>query len=195
MVLEVGHRVKKVDPINDPKIKKMLEKKDVKGLASVLRDKNVNLKQEAIAALGELGPEAKDWDVLFVLCNLADDNNLYEYVITALGEIGEIGNETIVADRLLGILSKCDSRRFVTIMALAKIGDPRAIDAIIPFLVDQDEYVAVSAVWGLCELKGNKVIKVLRETAINARDSMVGEAAEEVLEKLEKRKWWKIQIN
>ena len=127
---------------------------DIWGIEPILEavdEKEIDVRESAAEALGEIGPDAKD--AIPTLIDLLQDREVYvrKSAANALGEIGLHAKEAVPA--LITALGDEDSWvRVYTAEALGKIGAKEAVPALIGALEDEDNYVRRHATEALGEI-------------------------------------------
>ncbi len=163
-------------------------------LAKLVDDKNSRVAHEAIIALGDIGPGAKDGvHALVKVLNQPDDRDLnFAAIAFALGKIGPDAAESESA-LLKQLASKDDTLRLLSAWALAKI-DPKSADnaaKTVPLLIDglalpevQDRLLCAEALGDLGALA--KTSMTALKKAATDEDKDVQEVAAKALKAVEK---------
>jgi hypothetical protein len=113
----------------------MTTKKDISGLISLLSSRHHETHAAAIAALGQVGPDATP----FLIVALKRKNRILRLgVIGALAEIHDPRALTPLAER---VQDESSEVRWQAAIALGELGDIRAVPALLKSIQDRDKYV------------------------------------------------------
>ncbi|HVP93830.1 MAG TPA: HEAT repeat domain-containing protein [Methanoregulaceae archaeon] len=136
-------------------VKRLKEKKDVRGLIRALTSDDINIQYNATEALGELGDPFAITALIHVLT--VDRYSAIRWkAAEALARIGEPA-----VDPLVSVLdNRNEDVRWKAAIALGDIGDPRAVEPLIHLLGDVDPYVRGRAAYAL-SLIGQPAVPVL----------------------------------
>jgi HEAT repeat protein len=152
-------------------IKRLKEKKDVRGLIRALTSDDINLQYNATEGLGEIGDPAAVTALIHVLTG--DRYSALRWkAAEALGRIGEPAVEPLI--RVLG--DQNDDVRWKAAIALGDIGDLRAVEPLALLLGDIDPYVRGRAAYALSTIGQPAVpalIRVLEQGTTEARPAAV----------------------
>lgn len=165
--------------IDDRKVQKMHNRKDIKGLVRALNDKNPTVKRSAAWALLDLASEIKEAYVVDALIASLQDSLITGIAIQALAEIGD----KRAVEPLLPLLSGHKSRG-VAAYALGVFGEQRAVEPIMELLKDKDYSVRRQAAEALGKIGDQRAADALLKVSLEDPDSDVRSAATRALERM-----------
>jgi hypothetical protein len=166
--------------VDDPKVKKMHEKKDLKSLVKALRASDKKVKSSAAWALEDLGSGIQDASVVDALIAAIQDSEIDGIAIQALAKIGD----KRASDALLPLIADHHENRGVAAYALGELREPRAVDSLINLMSDGDFSVRRQAATALGRLGDKRAGDVLAKASIHDGYRDVRKAAADALEEL-----------
>jgi HEAT repeat protein len=169
------HAVEELARIGDPSV--------IPALREALGDSSYGVRSAAIEALGEMGPAAVEalFQEALYGSRGPDPYGVRSYAVEALGEMGPVAVEPLLHalqfDEDVKVRQKAAN-------ALGRIGDPRAVDALIEARRGsfesakgyrmQSPEVAQAAVWALGQIGDPRAVGPLADVARSGQDSIVG---------------------
>jgi hypothetical protein len=164
--------------IGKPNFEKMKSKRDIEGLTRVLtckKDKDYDLRMDAIKALAEIGGEQVVEGLITALKDPFSDLRII--AITALGQIGD----TRAVNGLVSSLDSPDSDvRVAVTNALGGIGGDKAFEGLLTALKDKDYKVRQSAIRMIGKIGGSRAVEIL-VTSLHDPEWLVRRSAAESL--------------
>ncbi|HTY15850.1 MAG TPA: HEAT repeat domain-containing protein [Methanoregulaceae archaeon] len=152
-------------------VRRMKEKKDVRGLIRALTSDDINLQYNATEALGEVGDPFAINALIHALTR--DRYSAIRWkAAEALARIGEPAIGPLIKE--LG--NRNDDVRWKAAIALGDIGDPKAVIPLAGLLDDTDPYVRGRAAYALSAIGQpavSELVRVLDRGTTNARPSAV----------------------
>jgi HEAT repeat protein len=154
-------------------------KQAVKPLIKALKDPIPTVVQYAAEALGKIGDERAVKPLLSTL-EYKEDFQPCEAAAQALAVFGE---------RVVSPLIKClkkEKKRSAAVIALGKIGDPKALDSLVGVLNDESlpPYVRVYAAEALGDLGDSRALEPLKNALEKSADQKLVNAITRAMEKL-----------
>lgn len=140
-----------------PNIKKLEDRRDVKGLIKALSyPQNAAVRQLAARALGESNDTLAEEALIAALKD--PDPHVREIAVKSLGKHGHRRN---VEPLIAALKDSHASVRRAASQALGKIGDSRAVDSLIAALQDSDGYTCQNAVEALGKITAASAVEPL----------------------------------
>jgi HEAT repeat protein len=128
-------------------VEEMYKKRDVDGLIKVLKNKDGDIRQEAVRFLGMIGDSRAVEPLIQALKD--GDGIVQSSVAVALEKIGGQAVEPLI--RVLKVKNK--NVQVWTEVILGSIKDPRAVEPLLQALKDEDQTVRAGAVDALCKIE------------------------------------------
>jgi len=150
-----------------PNIKKLKAEHKVRGLIKALKHEDVNVRQAASQALGEI----RDVSALEPLVETLKDR-VPVVRAAAVQALGEIGDAHVLA-HLIEALNDIAIVRAAAAQALGKIGDPRSVEPLVNYIQDSDNnvrHIVVQALGRIGDPRAvNPTIAMLSDKSANVR--------------------------
>lgn len=131
-------------------------------------------KRKAIETLGRFKAE----EAFEIICSCLEDNDCYtvENAVWAIGEIGT--KDEAILNAITEILSKANQNYRVVIQVLAKLDFHPAVEAIKPFIDNQDQSIASAALSAIIRLTGDnsyteRIVELLQSDSVNVRRACI----------------------
>ncbi|MDD2715643.1 MAG: HEAT repeat domain-containing protein [Candidatus Wallbacteria bacterium] len=140
----------------------------VKPILDILNQDNLDLREAAIEALGDIGSGLATDPLLKMLVQEGNEDICY-LLIKALGKIGSV---QAVEHLLLVLNNENDDLVYVAAESLGKIGDERAVDGLIPLLKEKSGDLRFVAAKALGKIKSRKAIPALNKLADDPVDEV-----------------------
>jgi|GEM_PF-1588972 len=166
--------------VDDPKVIKLCEKKDFKGLVKALKSDDSKVKRSAAWALENLASETKESFIVDALIAAVQDTEIGDIAIQALAKAGD----NKAAEALLPLVEDGHPSRGMAAYALGVLGESRAVGPLIALMGDSDFSVRQQAATALGHLGDKDAGDVLAKASIHDGYRDVRKAAADALEEL-----------
>ena len=129
-------------------------------LIQALSDRNVNVRNHAVSALGRIGEVAKDIIPALIMAFTDEDEAVCECAAGALGKVGEPAIPALMEALVGGVDNQV---RFYAAFSLGWMIDTHAVSALIEALKNAEEQVSETVEYALRKIGSYKALKAMSE--------------------------------